>query len=341
VPESFKYTKELANLFNASENILLICHINPDGDAIGAQLALFHYLKTLGKDAAMLAPNNLQEFLKWMDGSELIKVFIRHREKCRELIEKADLIVLLDFNQSNRLGESEKMVLESRAKKVVIDHHLSPDNFSDILISDPTVCSTSELVYQIVTEINGKPFINRSYAEALYVGIITDTGNFDHGAYSGNTFRIVADLLDTGIDRDKVQNLIYNNFSSDRMRLMGYALNDKMVILTEYQTAYISLSKNDLASFHYAKGDTEGFVNMPLSISGIVFSVLFIEKEGFVKLSFRSKGTFPVNEFASRFFYGGGHLNASGGEYPDTLDNTVSYFLKVLKENFGNLNKIN
>jgi phosphoesterase RecJ-like protein len=223
----------------------------------------------------------------------------------------------------------------------VIDHHLNPDNFSDILISDPTACSTSELLYRIVTDLNGKPFISKPYAEALYVGIITDTGNFEHGNYSGDTFRIVADLLETGIDKGTIQNLIYNNFSAARMRLMGYALNQKMIIIPEFQTAYICLSKSDLDTFHYAKGDTEGFVNMPLSIDGIVFSVLFVEKDRFVKLSFRSKGTFPVNEFASRFFYGGGHLNASGGEYPDTLDNTVSYFLKVLKENFGNLNKKN
>jgi len=340
MPESPKFTKELAEYFTASGNILLISHINPDGDAIGAQLALYHYLRYTGKNAGMITPNNLQEFLKWMDGAELINVFIRQREKCRELIEKADLIVMLDFNQSNRLGEAENLVLSSKAKKVVIDHHLDPDSFADLIISDPTVCSTSELVYDILTVINGKPYLSKPYAEALYVGIITDTGNFDHGNYTGRTFRIVADLLETGINKGMIQNLIYNNFSADRMRLLGYTLNEKMVILPEYQTAYIFLSKRELALYNYVKGDTEGFVNMPLSINGVIFSVFFVEKEGFVKLSFRSKGTFPVNEFASRFFYGGGHLNASGGEFPDTLENTIAYFLKILKENFGNLNKI-
>lgn len=340
MPESPKFTKELAEFFTASENILLISHVNPDGDAIGAQLALYHYLKSTGKLAGMLAPNNLQEFLKWMDGAELINIFIRQREKCREMIEKADLIVMLDFNQSNRLGEAENLVLSSKARKVVIDHHLNPDKFADLIISDPSVCSTSELIYNILTIINGKPFICKPYAEALYVGIITDTGNFEHGNYSGHTFRIVADLLETGIDKGMIQNLIYNNFSADRMRLLGYALNEKMVILPEYQTAYIHLSKAELASFNYVKGDTEGFVNMPLSINGVVFSVFFVEKDGFVKLSLRSKGTFPVNEFASRFFYGGGHLNASGGEYPDTLENTIAYFLRMLRENFRNLNQI-
>ncbi len=244
MPESFKYTKELAKLFDASENILLISHINPDGDAIGAQLALYHYLRSTGKNAGMIAPNNLQEFLKWMNGAEQINVFIRQREKCRELIEKAGLIIMLDFNQSNRLGEAENLVLSSKAKKVVIDHHLNPDNFPDLVISDPTVCSTSELIYEILSEINGKPFMSRPYAEALYVGIITDTGNFDHGNYSGRTFRIVADLLETGIDKGMIQNLIYNNFSADRMRLLGYTLNEKMVILPEYpDSVYFSFKK--------------------------------------------------------------------------------------------------
>ncbi len=333
--ESFKYSKELAKLFAASDNILLISHINPDGDAIGSQLALYHYLKSTGKNAAMIAPNNLQDFLKWMDGADLINVFIRHRDKCRDMIGQADLIIMVDFNQSNRLGEAEPFVLASKSKKVVIDHHLNPDNFADLLISDPSLCSTSELIHGLISELGGRTFNSKSYAEALYVGIITDTGNFDHGNYTGKTLRIVADLLDTGIDKVMIQNLIYNNFSADRMRLLGYTLNKKMVILPEFRTAYIYLTKSELDSYSYTKGDTEGFVNMPLSIEGVDFSVLFIEKDGFVKLSFRSKGTFAVNEFASRFFFGGGHLNASGGEYKDTLENTIDYFLKILKENPG------
>jgi bifunctional oligoribonuclease and PAP phosphatase NrnA len=328
-----KYTKELLKLFSTSENILLICHINPDGDSIGAQLALYHYFKENGKIVDMMAPNHLQEFLKWMDGASLINVFIKDRKTCRKLIEKADLIVMLDFNQPGRLGEAEELVKASSSKKLVIDHHLDPVDFADLLISDPSKCSTSELVHAIISEINGSPFMNKPYAEAVYVGIITDTGNFEHGAYSSDTFRIVADLLDTGIKKERILNLIYNNFSSDRIRLQGFALNQRMVVLPEYQTAYIYLSKEDLLLYNHVKGDTEGFVNMPLSIKGINFSVLFIEKENFIKLSFRSRGQFPSNEIASLYFSGGGHLNASGGEYFDTLDNTINYFLKILKEN--------
>jgi phosphoesterase RecJ-like protein len=333
VTDLSKYTKELSNYISTSGNILLISHINPDGDAIGSQLALYHFFKSKGRTVGMIAPNYLQEFLKWMDGAGSIEVFIKDRKKCKQLIEEADLIVLLDFNHSSRLGEAEDLVIKSKAKKIIIDHHPEPADFTDMVISEPTRCSTSELIYELILQLNGEKFLNRPYAEALYVGIVTDTGNFEHGSYSSGTFRIVADLLDTGIEKDNIHNLIYNNFSSDRIRLQGYALNKRMVVLPEFKTAYIYLSKEDMKEYNHVKGDTEGFVNMPLSIKGIYFSVLFIEKDGFVKLSFRSKGQFPSNEFASLYFSGGGHMNASGGEYQDTLNNTIYYFLKVLKEN--------
>jgi len=329
-----KYTKELSNLFSAAENILLISHINPDGDAIGAQLALYHYIKPRGRNVKLLSPNFLQEFLKWMDGVDQINIYIQERKKCRKLIEEADLIVMLDFNQPNRLGEAQYLVMASNAKKVIIDHHLDPYNFADLIISEPSFCSTSEIIHELVCGMGGIQMITKSYAEAIYVGIITDTGNFEHGSYSSRTFRIIADLLDTGLEKEKVLDLIYNNYSAERIRLEGFALNQRMVVIPEYKTAYIYLSKEDLLNYKHVKGDTEGFVNIPLSIKGIHFSALFIEKDNFIKISFRSKGHFPSNEFASQYFSGGGHLNASGGEYTDSLRNTVDYFLKILKENY-------
>jgi bifunctional oligoribonuclease and PAP phosphatase NrnA len=328
-----KYTKELTKLFSSSENILIIGHINPDGDSIGAQLSLFHYIKSLRKNVGMISPNHLQEFLKWMDGADLINIFIKDRKKCRKMIQEADLIILVDFNQSNRLGEAEQYVIASKSRKVIIDHHRDPGNFADFIISEPSECSTSELVYELLFGISGGKFITKPVAEALYVGIITDTGNFEYGSYTSRTFRIVADLLDAGIEKEKILDKIYNNFSSDRIRLQGYAVNKRMVVLPEYKTAYIFLTKEDLKDYGYVKGDTEGFVNLPLTIKGINFSVLFIEKDNFIKLSFRSKGNFPSNEFAARYFSGGGHLNASGGEYSDTLENTISHFLGALKSN--------
>ncbi len=333
-----KYTKELRKLFESSNNILLISHINPDGDAIGSQLALYHYLTFKGINTRMLAPNHLQEFLKWMDGSGEIKVFIRNRKACIKLIKEADLIIMIDFSQSNRLGEVEKYVTESTAVKVIIDHHQNPFNIADLIISDSGKCSTAELIYELISGMNGEPFNYKSYLEAIYVGIITDTGNFEHGTYTGDTLRIIADIIDSGIQKDKILNVVYNNFSADRMRLQGFALNKRMIVLPDYKTAYIYLTKQDLSEYNHVKGDTEGFVNLPLSIKGINFSALFIEKENYVKLSFRSKGNFPVNEFASSYFSGGGHVNASGGEYYDSLENTISYFLNVLKENAGKIN---
>lgn len=334
-----KDTKELEKLLPASGKILLICHINPDGDAVGSQLALYHFFKSKGHDVEMLSPNNLQEFLKWMPGADNIYVFIRERKKCIKLISEARLLIMLDFNQSNRLGEAEKYVAESDAKKVLIDHHLEPQNFTDLIISDPAQCSTAEIIFEIVSQMNGRSFHNIQFAESVYVGIITDTGNFEHGTYTGRTLRIVADLLDMGIDKDKIYNQVYNNFSVDRMRLMGFALSQRMIVLPEYKSAYIYLTKADLNNFNHSKGDTEGFVNLPLSIKNIFFSTLFIEKDNFVKLSFRSKGKFPVNEFAMRYFSGGGHLNASGGEYYDTLENTIEYFKKILKDIFWQIDE--
>jgi bifunctional oligoribonuclease and PAP phosphatase NrnA len=332
-----KYTKELSKLLFNSTNILLICHINPDGDAIGSQLALYHYLASKGVNAEMISPNKLQEFLKWMDGADRIGIFINQREKCKKIIEAADLIVMFDFNHSDRLGEAEEYVLKSRAKKVIIDHHLNSEDFVDLIISDTAKCSTSELLHEIIHNINGEIFLSKPYAEAIYVGIITDTGNFEHGAYSGNTFRIIADIIDFGVEKDRIFNLVYNNFSADRMRLQGLALDRRMVVLPEFRTAYIFLTKADLVEYNYKKGDTEGFVNMPLSIQGIHFTALFVEKDGFVKLSFRSKGSFSVNDFAFAHFKGGGHRNAAGGEHYDTLENTIGYFLEVLKSDFPQL----
>ena len=328
-----EYIKQLPKLFSEASNILIISHINPDGDAIGSQLALYHYLASKGKKVNMMTPNYMQEFLKWMDGSDLINIFIAGRNKCKNLIKESDLIVMVDFNQPNRLGEAEEFVMKSAARKILIDHHLSPHDFVDLVISDPESCSTTELIYELIAGIENGIFLNRPYAEAIYTGIITDTGNFEHGSFTSRTMRTVADLLETGLDKNRIKDLVFNNYSTDRMRLQGFALNKRMVVLPEIKSAYIYLTKSDLQEYNYAKGDTEGFVNMPLSIKGVRFSAIFIEKDGFVKLSFRSKGTFPTNEIAAKYFNGGGHLNASGGEYYDTLENTIEYFLKVMEIN--------
>ncbi|MBI5009417.1 MAG: DHH family phosphoesterase, partial [Bacteroidia bacterium] len=245
---------------------MIISHINPDGDAIGSQIALYQYLKYIGRNVSMMTPNYLQEFLKWMECSDQISIFIRDRNKCKKLISSADLIVMVDFNQPNRMGEAEGLVMASKARKILIDHHLDPSKFADLEISESSFCSTSELVHELISEMSSQPFMNKAYAEALYTGIITDTGNFEHGSYTPGTLRIVADLLEAGVEKEKILNLIYNNFSADRLRLQGYAMNKRMVVLPELKSAYIYLTKADLKEYNHAKGDTEGFVNMPLSI---------------------------------------------------------------------------
>jgi phosphoesterase RecJ-like protein len=333
--ELAKYTKELSKHLSGANNILLVCHVNPDGDAIGSQLALFHYLTSVGKNVEMISPNYLQEFLKWMEGVEKIKIFTRDRNTCKKIISAADLIIMLDFNQSGRLGEAEELIMASPAFKIIIDHHLDSKPFADLIIADITKCSTSELLHNIITELNKGVFLKKGYAEAVYVGIVTDTGNFQHGTFNGDTFRIIADIIDAGIDKDRIYNLVFNNFTEGRMRLKGFALNERMHIIPEYRTAYIYLTRADLKRFNYMKGDTEGFVNMPLSINDIDISALFIEKDGFVKLSFRSKGNFSVSDFARDYFAGGGHKNAAGGEYFESLGDTIKYFIESLKKVAG------
>lgn len=324
------HSNKLSKLFSEAEKIVLICHINPDGDAIGSMLALYYYLLSKGKNVEMVSPNYMQDFLLWMEGTDKINVFLRRRKKCKKQVEEADLIVMVDFNQTDRLGEIEGEVMRSKAYKVVIDHHVNPSQWADYLISLPSRCATAEIIHDLVTTMEGKAFDNISYVEAVYVGIITDTGSFDFGSYDGHTLRVVAELLDYGVDKEKIRLKIYNNFSSDRMRLMGFALDQRMVIFKEYSTAYIFLSNDDLQKYNHIKGDTEGFVNLPLEIKDIEFSVLFMEKTDLIKLSFRSKNNFPVNEFAEKYFGGGGHKNAAGGEFKGSLSNAIETFTKIV-----------
>jgi bifunctional oligoribonuclease and PAP phosphatase NrnA len=340
VAEIGKYINKLSELIKGSENILLVCHVNPDGDAVGSMLAMYHYLTARGKQVKMLSPNYLQDFLQWMTGADLIQIYLRNRKKSTRIVEAADLIMFLDFNNRSRLGDAEKLILSSPATKVIIDHHVDPQDIAETIISEPSCCATAELVYMLAEGLDGKPFSEPAFNEAVYVGIVTDTGNFEHGSYTGNTMRIVASLIDEGVDKERVFDSVYNNFSPERMRLQGLALFSRMKILPEHSAAYIWLTRDDLKDFNYSKGDTEGFVNMPLSIRGISVAALFVEKEGFIKVSLRSKGEFSVNDFAVKYFSGGGHRNAAGGEYYKSLESALSYFETSIDE-FVTNNTIN
>ncbi len=330
MPEFGKYTKELKKLIDRAEHILLICHINPDGDAIGAMLALRRWIISQGKEPRMISPNALQSFLLWMSDVDKVVDFHHNQEEASKFIRDADLIIMVDFNSTSRMGKAEDLVLASGARKVIIDHHPDPGNFADLIISDSGRSSTSELIYFLVNGMEGEEFSDSDFFTAVYVGIITDTGNFEHGYYTGDTMRTVGHLLDMGVDKERVYNHIFSNFSENRIRLKGFALHNRMVVNQELHTAYIWLTKEDLESFSHAKGDTEGFANVLLTIRGIVLSVLFVERSGFVKMSLRSKGSFNANQLSRQCFNGGGHRNAAGGEMKGSIEDVVRHFENTL-----------
>ena len=330
MPEFGKYTKELKKLIDDAGHILLICHINPDGDAIGAMLALRRWIISQGKDAAMISPNALQKFLLWMNDVDKVVDFHHNPAEGTKLINNADLIIMVDFNTTSRMGKAEQLVISSGAKKVMIDHHPDPTDIADLTVSDVSRSSTSELVYFLVNGMEGSEFNDSDFITAVYVGIITDTGNFEHGYYTGDTMRTVGHLLDMGVDKEKIYNHIFSNFSADRIRLKGFALHSRMVVHPDLHTAYIWLTKEDLDRFRHVKGDTEGFANVLLTMNGIVLSVLFVERTGFVKMSLRSKGSFNANELSRKCFNGGGHRNAAGGEMKGTIHEVVNHFENTL-----------
>lgn len=312
------------------KNLVILPHENPDGDAIGSALGLAGVLINAGHSVKVVSPNNYPDFLKWFSSTPEVVVYERDKKTGKQLISEADVLICVDFNEAKRVGHLEKKMLEFNGKKVLIDHHPNPTYFCDYTISEPTYSSTAELVYDLLVKCGFSQHVSKKEAEALFTGILTDTGSFSHNTSNPNTFRVVSELLRYGIDTDKIQSNVYHNFSAKRMQLLGYCLAEKMEVLEEYRTAVISITKQELKEYNYIPGDTEGFVNYPLSIKNIVFSALFIEKEGFVKASFRSKGSFAANSFSGEHFDGGGHLNAAGGESKLNLSETIEKFKQLL-----------
>jgi len=333
-----KYSKLLYDLLTGSNNIALVCHHNPDGDAIGSMLGFSRYLESLGKSTAMISPSPVQEFLLWMQSSKYIIINETEPGKAVKHIREADLIVMLDLNHIDRTGKLRDHILSSNAKKILIDHHPDPEIDVDLLISEPEFSSTAELIFSLVKELEGDYYLDKEFIEAVYVGMMTDTGNFSFGTFDGDTLRDVALMLDNGLDKDSIVSKVYDNFSINRMRLQGFATYKRLVFLEDYSTAYIYLSRADLDRFKHKTGDTEGFVNIPLTAKGIIMSALFIEKERHIKVSLRSKGDLEVNAIAAEYFNGGGHKNAAGGRYKGTLEECLDYFENLL-EHIGPLRK--
>lgn len=312
--------------------IVLVPHVNPDGDAIGSVLGLSAVLKNAGKQVVVISPNHFPDFLKWMKNARDVLVHVNAREKSAKIVKEASLLICLDFNHLSRTGEMRELIEKWEGKSVLIDHHPYPQGFTDIQFSHPDYSSTAELVYHIVKTMGYGQFLDLDAAECLFCGIMTDTGSFDYNVSDPQTFNTVSELIAHGVNPEDVHGRVYDNTSVDRLRLMGYCLSECMEVFPEYHAAVMYLSRETQKRFNYQKGDSEGFVNMPLSIKGIHFSAFFTENDDQVKASFRSKGEFAVNEFSTAHFNGGGHRNAAGGEVFTTLKETVDRFRKLLPE---------
>ncbi len=317
-----------------ANKIILFSHVNPDGDSVGSCLTLYNYFRQYGKEAFVIIPNDIPDFLRWLPGAENIIIGEKDLKKTEKLIASADIIFYIDFNETGRLNQlAGYPTKNNHAFHVMIDHHPGPAIKADLVFSDTQVSSTAEMVFLILKKIL-KPVETLSLpaATSLFAGIMTDTGCFRYNASNPGTWETVAEILKTGIRNDEIYSNIYDNYSEQRMRLMGYALNKKMVIIAHLHTGYIWLTKKELQDYHHVIGDTEGFVNLPLSVKGIRFSALFIEKDDRIKISFRSKGSFAVNIFSAAYFHGGGHINAAGGECYENMQETLRYFEKRLHE---------
>lgn len=321
------------------QQIVIIPHKNPDGDAIGSTLALWHYLNIIGQSATIVSPNDYPKFLKWMPGCEHIINFENKNQQARKALNDATLIFTLDFNHLGRTGQLEPVLQSATATFIMIDHHQAPADYASVTYSDVTMSSTCEMVYNFIEFLGDTDKITQEIANCLYTGIMTDTGSFKYRSTTSKTHKVVSSLIEKGADNTAIHNKIYDTNSPSRLQLLGVALNN-MVILQEYSTAYITLSQAELDKYKYQKGDTEGFVNYGLTLEGIRFAVIFIEnsEEGIIKISFRSEGDFSVNQFARNHFSGGGHDNASGGKSDISLEETATYFVSLLDQYKESLN---
>ncbi|WP_163411058.1 DHH family phosphoesterase [Flavobacterium ajazii] len=314
-------------LLATPKKIAIIPHRGPDGDAMGSTLGLYHFLVKNNHQPTVITPNDFPGFLAWMPGSETVKVFEKDIENCTRILEEAELIFTLDFNALHRTGEMEHTLARLTAPFIMIDHHEKPHDYAAYTYSDTSFGSTCEMIYNFILFLNQKEDIDKTIATCIYTGILTDSGSFRFPKTTGNTHRIVAELIDLGAENTEIPVLLFDNSSFSRLQLLGQALQN-MKLFEQHKTSYTSLTQEELDSFNYVKGDTEGIVNYGLSIKGIIFTAIFIEnkEEGIIKISFRSQGGFDVNQFARDHFNGGGHSNAAGGRSETSMEETVKKF---------------
>ena len=329
--------KSVTKLFSEKRNIIFIPHSSPDADALGSCLALYHFFNQ-ENEVNIISPNEYTEILNFLPGSENILNYERDKEKCENIFNKGDVIFTLDFNSLGRARNLSSLISKSSATTIMIDHHENPDNYADITISNSKMSSTCEMVYDFICSID-KSKIDNKIATCIYTGIVADTGSFRFPSTTSKTLKVGSELINHGVNVTEIFEKLYNNFQFKRLKLLGSAINNFKKI-EGLPVVYTSITDNDQKINDFKKGDSEGFVNFGLSVADILCSVLFIEKkdEGLIKISFRSKGDFKVNIFASKYFNGGGHEHASGGISKLTLQETEEKFIsdikKYIKENY-------
>ncbi|HET7361174.1 MAG TPA: bifunctional oligoribonuclease/PAP phosphatase NrnA [Salinimicrobium sp.] len=331
---------QLKALLSQPKKIVIVPHKGPDGDAMGSTLALKLMLEGQGHDVKLIAPNDFPEFLKWMPYQEEVLLYDKETEKANSFIKETDIIFTLDFNHLSRSGKMQEALEKASASFVMIDHHQEPDDYARFIFSDVAMSSTCQMLFHFFEKMGYSDKITAQIATCLYTGIMTDTGSFRYRSTTSMTHRVVAELIEKGADNTNIHENIYDTSSYHQLQLLGTALHNLKVV-NDYRTAYITLTQEELDRHNFKKGDTEGFVNYGLSLEGIVFAAIFIENhaEKIIKISFRSKGTFSVNEFARIYFEGGGHINAAGGKSDLSMGETIEKFISILPEYKTSLKK--
>ena len=316
----------LRSLIAEADTVVCVCHTNPDGDAIGSMLGWGEVLRQLGKDPVLVVPDQFPDYLHWMPNTEKIVRYDKRKEYVDTLLKIADLVFCLDFNTLLRTECMASALSQSPAKKVLIDHHLEPDVDAGLVFSHPDMSSTCELVFRIVWQLGVFDMLGKHFAGPIYCGMMTDTGGFTYNSNDPDIFFIISQLLTKRINKDKIYRNVYNNYSENRLRLVGHVLCNRLVVDQKRHAAYFTLPREDLRRFHFMKGDAEGLVNMPLQIKGLKLSISLredTERDRLVWVSLRSVDQFPCNKVAEQFFQGGGHLNASGGRVNGTMEDAV------------------
>ena len=324
-------TASLNNLLAQPQKIVITTHHKPDGDAMGSSLGLYNYLIQQGHHTTVITPTDYPDFLSWMPGNAEVIIYTEHTERSATLIADADIIFCLDFNNLSRINEMGELVRAAKAYKIMIDHHLEPEDFDDYRHWDINACASAQLVYDFIVNVrDNKKLVNADVATCLYTGIMTDSASFRLPNTTSAVHRVVADLIDAGAVNWRIHELVYNSASENRLRFLGHCLTNCLEILPEFNTAIIAVNKHDLEKYDVNTGDTEGIVNYALSINSIRLAAFIVERSDKVKLSLRSKGDFPANEICKLYFSGGGHRNAAGGQSTDSLLEVVEQFKNIL-----------